>query len=335
MKEKVSIVVAIYKSERFLKKLIHSLINQTYDNLEIILVDDGSPDSSGRICDYYSTLDDRIIVFHKNNEGACKARDFGISHATGDLLMIVDGDDWLSLDCVQYLYDVLKQTDSDMSLSDKIFTTRDQKQILSDNVEIWSSEEAICKIIYPHMEIGPWSKLFKMSLIKDNNISFNVPWSGEGLYFATMSAGYSRRVGVGHRKVYNYRLNNINSGLTKYNVVMGINALWNIKNIKEVLPIKTKRTLTACDWHIWKNNYFVLFLINATHEFDKYKIEYKQCRSYLLKKGFITAFKCELPLKSKIGMILTSLFPSYKIKKQIKIRNHQLQKDIRNLNNDD
>ena len=73
MEEKVTIIVAIYKSEKFLDKLVNSIINQSYRNLEIILVDDGSPDNSGAICDKYAQEDDRIIVIHKKNGGACEA----------------------------------------------------------------------------------------------------------------------------------------------------------------------------------------------------------------------------------------------------------------------
>lgn len=79
--EKVSAIVAIYKSEKFLPKLIDSIINQTWQNLEILLVDDGSPDNSGAICDNYASRDDRIRVIHKKNGGACEARNVGLAEA--------------------------------------------------------------------------------------------------------------------------------------------------------------------------------------------------------------------------------------------------------------
>ena len=92
--EKVTAIVAIYKSEKFLPKLIESLIHQTWQNLEIILVDDGSPDNSGEICDEYAKKDDRVIVIHKENGGACEARNVGMDRATGEYMLIIDGDDW-------------------------------------------------------------------------------------------------------------------------------------------------------------------------------------------------------------------------------------------------
>ena len=86
---KVSVVIAIYNSAKFLDKLITSVIHQTHENLEIILVDDGSPDNSGEICDKYAAIDNRIRVIHKSNGGACDARNKGIEAATGEYLIFV------------------------------------------------------------------------------------------------------------------------------------------------------------------------------------------------------------------------------------------------------
>ena len=240
--EKVSVIVAIYKSEKFLEKLINSIINQTWHNLEILLIDDGSPDGSGLICDKYANEDDRIIVIHKENGGACEARNVGLEHATGEYVVIIDGDDWLELDYVEYLMNLIHQTGAEMAMTDHIFTTRDRIQITQDEVKKLSPEDAFCMIIYPIFPIGPWNKIYKTSMLKKNSITFSVPWSGEGLYFSSMAAQCSNYVALGHKKIYNYRLNNTGSGLTNYKLVMGTNALENIKNIGETRIVKTKRT---------------------------------------------------------------------------------------------
>lgn len=325
--KKVSIIVAIYKSERFLDKLITSIIEQTYHNLEIILVDDGSPDNSGAICDKYALQDERIKVIHKVNGGACEARNFGLEASTGDYVVIVDGDDWLSLDYVEYMMMLINTTKSDMALSDKIFTTRDQVQNDDDSVETWSPEKAAAEIIYPHMEIGPWNKIYSSKLIKGNNISFSVPWSGEGLYFASTAAQYANHVGVGHRKVYNYRLNNENSGLTNYNVQMGINALYNIKNIEKNLRFRTPILIDAVKNHIWRNYYFLLFLIVATDSKDKYLQEYKECRLGMIKSLPHCLIHSKISLKNKLGMIKNTLFPVSSAKKTVKRSQDALKKD--------
>ena len=100
--EKVSAIVAIYKSEAFLPKLIDSIISQTWENLEILLIDDGSPDNSGTICDEYAKRDNRIRVIHKKNGGACAARNTGLSEATGEYILIIDGDDSCQVDLSEY-----------------------------------------------------------------------------------------------------------------------------------------------------------------------------------------------------------------------------------------
>ena len=118
--EKVSAIVAIYKSEKFLPKLLNSIINQTWCNLEILLIDDGSPDNSGNICDEYAKKDRRIRVIHKKNGGACEARNVGLKEATGDYILIIDGDDWLEKDYVEYLMNLIHQTGAEMAMTDHI-----------------------------------------------------------------------------------------------------------------------------------------------------------------------------------------------------------------------
>ena len=262
--EKVSLIVAIYKSEKFLPKLLDSIVSQTWQNLEILLMDDGSPDNSGLICDQYASKDSRIHVVHRKNGGACEARNDGLSRATGDYILVIDGDDWLEPDYVEYLMNLIHKTGADMAMTDSIFTTRNRTQVKSDSIEIYTPEEAFCAIIYPKIPIGPWNKIYKNDLLKKNNIDFSRPWSGEGLYFSAKAAQFSNYVAVGQKKIYNYRLNNANSGLTHYNILMGINALENIKYIGDTRIIKSERTQYAVDWHIWKNYGYTLFLIVAT-----------------------------------------------------------------------
>ena len=245
--QKVSIVVPVYKSEAFLDKLIRSMLDQTYRNLEIILVDDGSPDNSGQICDRYAELDNRVKVIHKQNSGTCEARNVGLEHATGELLMFADGDDWFELDCVEYLTNLLKKYGAEMAMTDSVFTTRNRVQNERDIIKEWTNEDAVCGILYVDIPVGPWNKIYTTSVVKKNNLTFSVPWFGEGLYFSVMAAQYSNKVIVGHRKVYNYRLNNPNSGTTIRDVQHSLNALNNIKYIKKSLIIKTKRTLRSAD----------------------------------------------------------------------------------------
>lgn len=314
---KVSLIVAVYKSAPFLDKLIASIIKQTYQNIEVILVDDGSPDNSGEICDAYATKDKRIKVIHKVNGGTCEARNYGLNAATGDYVMIIDGDDWLSLDCVEYMMKLINETGSTMAFSDKVFTSRDQVQIEHDKIETWTAEDATAAIIYPHMAIGPWNKIYSLKLLRDNNISFSVPWFGEGLYFAATAAQHANHVGVGHRKVYNYRLNNVNSGVTNYNVQHGLNALKNIQTIKDNLYINTSKLRNAADWHIWNNYFFLLKQIIGSDNTEKYAAEYKKCRQELRGRMLSVLLKSKVNMKQKTKILAVGICPVYCAKKSI------------------
>lgn len=323
---KVSIIIAIYKSEKYIRKCIDSVLQQTYENIEIILVDDGSPDDCPRICDEYAKSDPRIVVLHKKNGGACEARNEGLKKVTGDYISIIDGDDWLEVDYVEYLLNIITITNADMAMTDHIFTTRDREQVESDTIEEWTNEEAAIAIIYPRIAIGPWNKLYSTSLIKDNHIDFSVPWSGEGLYFSCMAAQHSKKVAVGHRKVYNYRLNNIESGLTRYRVEMGINALQNIKNIEEVSIVRTRKFMNAINWHIWKNYNYVLFLIIATDSKQENQALLCDCKRNIRKMLPSVLMKSEIGKKAKIKTIIKGIIPEHIAKKEFA----QAQRDLAN-----
>lgn len=103
----VSIIVPVYNTEKYLKDCLESLVKQTYDKIEIILVDDGSTDSSGKICDKWAKIDDRIHVYHKKNEGVSRARNYGIQRAKGEKLVFIDSDDMLTLNAIECMVEVL------------------------------------------------------------------------------------------------------------------------------------------------------------------------------------------------------------------------------------
>ena len=116
----VSIIVPIYKVEPYLRRCLDSIINQTYSNLEIILVDDGSPDSCPQICDEYAAKDDRIIVIHKENGGLSEARNVGLDICKGDYISFIDSDDWIANTCVEILLNIAINNEADIVISNFI-----------------------------------------------------------------------------------------------------------------------------------------------------------------------------------------------------------------------
>lgn len=326
--KKVSIVVPLYKSEKFLPKLLDSILLQTYSNLEIILVDDGSPDCSGEIAEEYARKDERIIVIHKENSGCCAARNSGMKRATGYYLMFADGDDWLEPDCVEYLVKIAEDNGCEMSTTDAIFTTRDRKQNEYDNIRVWNQEQAVCGIIKTFLiPVGPWNKLYTMKIVREHKISFSVPWFGEGLYFSAMNAQYSNRMAVGHRKVYNYRLNNPNSGCTVKEVQNGINALENVKYIQEVIQIKSSNIAHAFDWHIWCNNGLLINYIVASNQQRQYEGLLKKCKQERWKLLPSVLFFSGTSIKFRISAIVNTVFPIVMAKRGVKKSNVALRED--------
>lgn len=110
MMEKISVIVPVYMSELYLEKCLDSIVQQTYQNLEIILINDGSTDGSVAICQRYQNQDERVKVYHKRNGGVSSSRNRALEVVTGDYIVFVDNDDWLELDHIQNLYDLLKKT---------------------------------------------------------------------------------------------------------------------------------------------------------------------------------------------------------------------------------
>lgn len=307
--KKVSIIVPLYNSAEFMIKLVDSILNQTYRNIELILVNDGSPDDSGKIADRYAQKDSRVISLHKSNGGCCDARNYGLARVTGEYLMFADGDDWMEPDCIEYLVTIAEQNNCQMAMSDSIFTTVDRRQNSVDNIRVLTPEEATCSILYVETPVGPWNKLYTTKVIKRNGIDFSVPWFGEGLYFSVTAAQYSNQVVVGHKKVYNYRLNNTQSGTTVRQVKHALNSLWNIKNIKQQLYVKTPATLNAADWHLHRNYFNLLWYIIGANEEEKYKELYQEAKTELRRMLPSVLVKSKVSFTKKTLIILTSLFP--------------------------
>lgn len=116
MNERISIIVPVFNVEKYLERCVNSLINQTYKNIEIILVDDGSPDLCPQMCDEYAKKDERIKVLHKKNGGLSDARNAGLDVATGEYIAFVDSDDWVETDFIETLYKNAKSENADISI---------------------------------------------------------------------------------------------------------------------------------------------------------------------------------------------------------------------------
>lgn len=168
----ISVIVPVYKVEEYLERCVQSIIRQTYRNLEIILVDDGSPDNCPAMCEKYAFQDARIKVLHKENGGLSDARNAGLEIATGDYISFVDSDDWISENCMEVLYTCCSENAADLSIIDTVETdgTKEHEKSFSEGLclpHIYTSEEAM-KVIFTQrgFNTSAWAKLYKRELIQ-------------------------------------------------------------------------------------------------------------------------------------------------------------------------
>lgn len=171
MKATISVIIPVYKVEPYLDRCLQSVIKQSYTSLEIILVDDGSPDNSGEMCDTWAQKDSRIKVIHKENGGLSSARNTGLTIATGKYVFFVDSDDWITKDALAYLIQLIEDTDADIVSGSYVITDGSSKYISQHNkYRIMNREEALEYYLKIGMsrrisDYPAWGKLYKKELI--------------------------------------------------------------------------------------------------------------------------------------------------------------------------
>lgn len=173
--EKISVIIPVYNTKRFLKKSVQSIINQTYKNLEIILVDNGSTDGCTEICKRFKKKDNRIKVIKKEHGSAASGRNVGISTVTGDYILFVDSDDWMRKDGIELLYARMKETGADYCHASYVTMqeVRNIPQAYPSRINCTKSDASdFCRLVHSTM-FAPWMTLFKNNIIYENSITFN------------------------------------------------------------------------------------------------------------------------------------------------------------------
>ncbi len=176
MNDLVSIIVPVYNVSKYIDKCISSIVNQTYQNIEIILVDDGTKDDSGIKCDAWKEKDHRIVVVHKENGGLSSARNCGLDIAKGKYIMFVDSDDFVSNNIVEIMYKQIIDNLADISICEveHIFDSSSFNFSVDQNCKSFSSNEAIKEMWYQRSFLpSAWGKLYKATLFKDIRFTLN------------------------------------------------------------------------------------------------------------------------------------------------------------------
>ncbi|UAL46931.1 glycosyltransferase [Sutcliffiella horikoshii] len=222
----VSIIIPVFNAEKYLHKCIISIINQNYKNFELILVNDGSQDKSGEICDFFSEKDVRIKVIHKNNEGVSIARNTGIEKSEGKYIMFADADDYVERNWCEDLINMAEKNKNALIINSYIIKNfrNDKEQIIirsfnSMQKNIEKIKKADFLLVYKSQLLNsPCNKIFSSEIIKENNIRFRDSLNlGEDLLFTLDYLVYSNNnIMIINKPSYNYILRNTESLDNKY-----------------------------------------------------------------------------------------------------------------------
>ena len=192
----ISIIVPIYNTESYLRRCIESVLSQTFTDFELLLIDDGSTDRSGSICDEYARMDNRVRVFHKENGGVSSARNLGLDNTRGEWIAFVDSDDWVKAD---YLKNMLRHTEEDVDMviaheelhrqnGEVEKRNHPERRITEANFADFFIDNGI------HWKFAPWGNLYRRRIIQEHRLSFreDVRFGEDALF----NYGYILRVGA-------------------------------------------------------------------------------------------------------------------------------------------
>ena len=162
----ISVIVPVYRVEPYLRQCVDSILNQTYRNLEVLLIDDGSPDRCGEICDEYGAYDDRVRVFHTENRGLSAARNLGLKEAKGEYIGFVDSDDWIEPDMYDVLLRKMLETGAEISVCGIWYEYKNLKEELHFKEGIYTGQNILCELADGNINAVVWNKLFRKQIIR-------------------------------------------------------------------------------------------------------------------------------------------------------------------------
>ena len=208
----VSVIVPVYNVRKYIEEALDSVINQTYQNLEILVIDDGSTDGSSDICEFYKQKDQRIKVFHQKNKGVSVARNVGLDHMTGELVAFLDSDDAYEPEMIDKLVHAMQSLDADIvkcatknqRTEGTLKQNEQDKNTRTNKWKVLSRQEALIAFVYGEINIAIWNKLYRKDLWKDFHFQ-------EGVLLEDVIPAYqilnrSSRIGITRDKLINHRI---------------------------------------------------------------------------------------------------------------------------------
>ena len=274
MNEKISVLVPIYNAEKYIKRCIDSIINQSYKNIEVILIEDGSTDNSYNIIKEYQEKDDRIKIFSIENNGVADARNKAVDNSTGDYITFVDSDDYIEEDYIETLYTNLKKYNSDIAVCNCFNVIeetgkKDYKTFGISEVKEYTNEEAVKNLFYYNfLRHSPWGKLYKKEVW--NNIRFPLGKNYEDLAILYKLFLNSKKVIYIPKEKYNYT---IRKGSIVHNEIRKTDVEAIIEYSQKILDDITKNyknLISAAEYLLFDEELHLWYRIPYKKEYKKY-----------------------------------------------------------------
>ena len=316
----ITILIPVYKVEKYLEKCIESVINQTYFNLEIILIDDGSPDNCGIICDEYAKKDSRIKVLHKENRGISDVRNRGIQIATGKYFTFIDSDDYVSPDYIEYLYNLIVKYDADISICNiKVIWKNTKLKLKNNNKEfIFNSETAFKNMLFNQgINVSVCTKLYKTTLWKNIKFPINKVYEDTAIIYKIIDK--ANKIAYGNKECYFYVAR---EGSISKKGNFNKNELDYMKYTEKMLKFIKKKysnlSLAADRFCLYSNFRVLRMLVLTTPRNKKLEKEIKKVIKGIQTKVF---FLKETPIRDRIAIIsLCFGLPIFKLSWKIYVK---------------
>ena len=297
MNELITVIIPIYNVEKYIYECVYSVLKQTYTNLEIILVDDGSPDNCGKICDDYAKKDSRIKIIHKPNGGLSDARNSGIDIASGEYITFIDSDDFIAEDMIEYMYLNAVKNHTDISVCQKQPVDEDGNIIFDklqcEDICIHGSEEAL-KYYFKTKKIQSvaWGKLYKRELFVALRYPKDKYCEDEFTTYRAIAKTNILYIGKEKKYFYRQRTGSIMNSTFSYKHLDVIDAALERKNfIEKKFP---KLTLYANGSIIHAVNQCIIMFLNSTDVLFDIEPKLKEFQKYYRKyeKDFLRCNNC-------------------------------------------
>ena len=229
---KISVIVPVYNAEKYLRRCVDSILAQTFTAFELLLIDDGSKDKSGEICDEYAKKDERVKVFHKANEGISATREFGILHGMGIFIQFVDSDDWVEKTCLEDNLSLAEKSNADIIINDYYIDVKDKSILKCQKYNGNLIEDIFNGNVFGAL----WNKFFRADTIKSSGVGFihNLSFCEDVVFLCELlKSALNLNIVVNDKAYYHYQSNT--ASLTRRSTLRSVQSEEKYINVIQVI----------------------------------------------------------------------------------------------------